>query len=234
MDSFKLSSNSKIDKDDYLPEFENNATYLGLMIDEFWSYYSEVLNDDLRAKVSSSHLSFMGKERNGFSNFMIPYRFADLCEAITDDLYRYCEYHKLEKISKPNLKSQLYDIDEPVRAAFYMKWIAKIRPVALDILLSGHHNNVEKYDLPFLEDEGKLNTDLLMCCNEYFAMISASVIFCIPQDENEGDILSFEDIFDNEDRVSIKYGLRYRLVHQDAYIPFLTKIFSSKIRLNSD
>jgi hypothetical protein len=146
-------------------------------------------------------------------SFYIGYRLEDVLISITDDLIRYATYHKVKE------KDNLFSIHEPVRAAIFTKWILKLRPCIADKNLNQtqYKSSHDTYDQSIL-DRKTYNIEF---CNENLALIASSIILRDGDSPNRRNV----KILDLASEFKLFYSFRYRLNHQDTYMPLYNKIF---------
>lgn len=176
----------------YKKELEINEKFLEVGIASF--------NDFVARDANKEYLTrFYAKFTNDYGLF-VPYRLRDILIASTDDMCRYALYHDI----KTN-KDGFLDISPSARAVFLCKWALKLRPCMLDF--AENEENYASLDL----DAGDCE-DEFVYCNEYFALILASVVLNIKVD---GKVRAIYELMEDEEFRTFLYHMRYRIVHQD-------------------
>lgn len=177
------------------------------------------INKAILERVILIHIDYLNLNTtvtsDNFSEFYSLYRIEDILVSVTDDLIRYAQYHKIKK--KEYKGNDIYSISDPTRAAFFTKWILKLRPSLADARLCN------KY-ISSREDEDLVGsaTHKIGFCNEYLALLVASKIFNI---RSGNKIVGYDMIFGKELLPTLFYSLRYRLVHQDSYSELYRNVF---------
>lgn len=161
-------------------------------------------------------------------NLIMSNRLYDIARAMNYDLLRYARFHDIKKIKRDGEEvPYAYDISESVYAAYAIKWITMIHPLAFDVFATEPISiptpkGVDKYELSLF-----YKNRFLSLCNEYYAVFVASVIMASEDNEVNSNILN---AMDQEEADSFLYSLRYRLKHQDAYSQLLKRIYADMNR----
>jgi len=162
-------------------------------------------------KETLSRFKVRTSEQEGPS-FFIPYRVRDLLIASTDDMCRYALYHDIGYNAEG-----LLDISPAARAAFFTKWVIRLRPCILDIAEDARYSSVS------IENDGvAFEEHQIVFCNEHFAACIASAALNIPSEQNPEEAIYIPEIFENKELKTFLYHLRYRIPHQDT----LTLLFN--------
>ena len=153
----------------------------------------------------------------------------DLNRAITYDILRYASFHDIKRN-----EDTPYNVEESVRASYFLKWILQLRPLSLDRVYAEMAGSgappppLYKEDGKQVELMGLATLDIkrsyyLYYCNEHLAISAATVILNIMnvhgKSKSIGDFYLEKNGFNK-----LVYALRYRLKHQDTYQPFLSRI----------
>lgn len=196
-------------------------------------------NNSMLFNAIGEHISFLKLNHcfdngvNLFTDLYIKFRIQDAVVSITDDLIRYGEYNKIEKkcfsigtehVDKNGLITTSYiedekgafsafSIEEPVRAAYFTKWILQLKPSIADRRID-------------LKCEGT-PIERLEFCNEYLALITMARIFNLKRGANRS---SYKSLFGEDSMETLLYSLRYRLVHQDSYSELYRNTFYNAIK----
>lgn len=149
-------------------------------------------------------------------------RYYDVIRAASYDIYRYAYFHEIKDIEND---CKEFNISEACIASYVMKWIVSLHPLSFDVLLEVGDTirsvNTPQ-DLCSDEDIKKFESErMLNLCNEYYAIIVASIIICKYKDNK---IMTILEGMDTEEKDTILYGLRYRIKHQDVYTSLLKRI----------
>jgi len=191
-----------IDPDSKLGKFKNYKREYSRNLDLF-----NICMDEYLDKVDDH--SFFEHFNESFSPYL-ELRISDLLVSVTDDILRYAFYHNIATDD-----NGLYSVSEPVRAAFFIKWILKTKPCFLDFCLGE-----TKYSSIYIDQSKSLVTDLslFILCNENLALLTLTIILDIK--DKDGNLVRIEDLFDSNDATDLTtllYSLRYRIYHQDSY-----------------
>lgn len=186
--------------------YETNSAYFCYALEEF-------------SEDHQSDLSFFIKQ-TGLRSYISEQRVDEMHRACSDDLYRYATYHPVKH------SGDVYDIAEPIRASYMIKWFLMFRPLFLDSILSFSTDSSTEAAL-------KANmAEFFRKSNEILALYLATQIIRIGAKFIDGrcSIKFITEVMDGNGDIEssevrdLLYSMRYRLPHQDVYRAFFRRL----------
>lgn len=188
----------------------------------------------LRCFLSLAEEGVVDRNEEEWQKFSSSIRVAELINSCTEDIIRYCEYHHIKQDA-----SGLFILSGATRAAFFIKWVMNFRPINVDNNLITDTEEIlgslEAFSQEFFDSEDITSTYSIwgtspqvtsaFLCNEIFCLYLIDVAMMLTKKNGEQN--SIMAIIRGRELRSFLYALRFRIKHQDSFMPFLNRVLYS-------